>query len=165
MGTLYQLTANLQEALANMEIAESGEEIAAILSELDGLETDWTVKAADYARALRNVEADAEALDAEIKRLTARKKRTEAIAEAMKYRMKTSMKALGLEKAETPIGTWKIGKGREAVEILDPGKVPEQYLIHPAPTVSKTAVMAAYKDTGEIVPGCDIVRHETFGLR
>lgn len=165
MGTLYEITANLQDALAEMEIAESGEEIAAILAELDDIETDWTMKAADYARALRNIEADADALDAEIKRLTARKKRAETIAEAMKYRMKASMKALGLEKAETPIGTWKIGKGRESVEILDPSKVPEAYLIHPAPTVSKTAVMAAYKDTGEIVPGCDIVRHETFGLK
>ena len=67
--------------------------------------------------------------------------------------------------AETSIGTWKFGKGRESVEVRDASKVPEEYLVFAAPTVSKTAIMAAYKATGEIIPGTEIVRNESFGLK
>ena len=145
--------------------AEAGEDIAGLMARLDEIDEAWDKKADNYARLMREAEARADVAKAEAERLTARRKRAEALAESLKARMKFAMKARGLGLAETSIGTWKFGKGRESVEILDAAKVPDEYLVHPAPTVSKTAIMAAYKATGEIIPGTEITRNESFGLK
>lgn len=165
MGTLYELTAAYNAVLDAVMGAEDGDEIAALMARLDELGEAWEAKADNYARLLRETEARAEVAKAEADRLTTRRKRLEALAESLKNRMMLAMKTRGVTVAETSIGTWKIGKGREAVEILDAAKVPEEYLVYSAPSVSKTAVMAAYKATGEIVPGTEIRRNESFGLK
>lgn len=165
MGSLYDLTREYDAVLDAIMSADAGDDVAGLLSQLDEIDEAWDAKAEGYARFLREVEARAEMAKAEAARLTERKRRLEATAEGLKIRMKTAMKARGLAIAETPIGTWKIGKGRESVEIIDASKIPAEYLIHQAPTVSKTAIMAAYKADGEIVPGTEIVRNESFGLK
>lgn len=165
MGTLYELTRAYDDVLEAVMGAEAGEDIAGLMAQLDAIDEAWDAKAENYARFLRETEARAEMAKAEADRLTARKKRLEALAESLKARMKAAMKARGLGAAETSIGTWKIGKGRESVEILDASKVPDEYLVYSAPSVSKTAIMAAYKATGEIIPGTEIVRNESFGLK
>lgn len=165
MGTLYNLTTAYNEVLEAVMTAEAGDDLAGLMAQLDEIDEAWDAKAENYARFLRETEVRAEAAKTEADRLAARRKRLETLAESLKSRMKLAMKLRGLAAAETSIGTWKIGKGREAVEILDAAKVPEEYLIHPAPTVSKTAIMAAYKATGEIIPGTEIVRNETFALK
>lgn len=165
MGTLYELTTAYNAVLESVMGAEAGEDIASLLARLDEIDEAWDKKADNYARMLREVEARAELAKAEAARLTDRKRRMEAIAESLKARMMLAMKARGLGVAETSIGTWKIGKGRESVQILDASKVPEEYLVYAEPTVSKAAILTAYKATGEIIPGTEIVRNESFGLK
>lgn len=165
MGSLYDLTAAYNDILEAVMSAEAGEDIAGLMARLDEIDEAWDKKADNYARLMREAEARADVAKAEAERLTARRKRAEALAESLKTRMKFAMKARGLGLTETSIGTWKFGKGRESVEIRDASKVPDEYLVHPAPTVSKTAIMAAYKATGEIIPGTEIVRNESFGLK
>lgn len=165
MGTLYELTTAYNDVLEAVLGAEAGDDIAGLMARLDEIDEAWDAKAENYARFLRETEARAEMAKAEADRLTARKKRLEALSESLMMRMKLAMKARGLGAAETSIGTWKIGKGRESVQVLDAAAIPDEYLVHPAPTVSKTAIMAAYKATGEIIPGTEIVRNETFGLK
>ena len=165
MGTLYELTTAYNEVLDAVMGAEAGDDLAGLIARLDEIDEAWDTKAENYARFLRETEVRADAAKAEAERLTARRKRLEALEEGLLARMKFAMKARGLGIAETSIGTWKIGKGRESVQVLDAAKVPEEYLVYSAPTVSKTAIMAAYKATGEIVPGTEIVRNESFGLK
>lgn len=165
MGTLYELTTAYNAVLDAVMSAEAGDDLAGLMARLDEIDEEWDVKAENYARFLRETEVRAEAAKVEADRLTARRKRLEALEEGLLARMKFAMKARGLGIVETSIGTWKIGKGRESVKVLDASKVPEEYLVHPAPTVSKTAIMAAYKATGEIIPGTEIERNESFGLK
>lgn len=165
MGTLYELTAAYNDILEAVMSADGGDELAGLMEQLEEVDEEWGVKADNYAKFLREVEARAEMAKVEADRLTNRKKRLETLAESLKTRMKAAMKARGIENAETSIGTWKIGKGRESVEILDASKVPAEFLIAQAPTISKTAIMAAYKATGEIIPGTEIRRNESFGLK
>lgn len=163
--TLYELTAGWRDAMTALEMAETDEERETALAQLDGIDEDYTTKAAGYAMATKNMDGQIDAIDAEIKRLTALKKRRTRDREDLMNRMKNSMIETGKTTIETPIGTWKIGKGRESVQIIDAAKVPEQFLVYADPTVSKAAVMDWYKETGEVVPGTDIVRNPTFGLR
>lgn len=164
-GTLYDLTVAYNNLLEAVIGAEDGDEIAALMARLDEITEAWDVKADNYARMMREVETRAQAAKAEAERLTDRRRRLDALAESLKQRMFLAMKTRGLNSCETSIGTWKIGKGRESVEVIDAAKVPDEYLIHPAPTVSKVAIMAAYKATGEIIPGTEIRRNESFGLK
>lgn len=163
--TLYELTAGWRDAMYELEMAETDEERETALAELDGIDEDYNAKAAGYAMATKNLDGQIDALDAEIKRLTTMKKRKTRDREDLFNRMKNSMIETGKTAIETPIGTWKIGKGRESVQIIDAAKVPQQFLVYADPTVSKTAVMDWYKETGEVVPGTDIVRNPTFGLK
>ena len=158
MGTLYDLTAEYNAVLEAVIGAEDGDEIAALMARLDEITEAWDIKADNYARMMREVEARAQAAKAEAERLTDRRRRLDALAESLKQRMFVAMKTRGLPSCETSIGTWKI-------EVIDAAKVPDEYLIHPAPTVSKVAIMAAYKATGEIIPGTEIRRNESFGLK
>lgn len=163
--TLYELTAGWRDAMTALEMAETDEERETALAQLDGIDEDYTTKAAGYAMATKNLDGQIDAIDAEIKRLTALKKRRTRDREDLFNRMKNSMIETGKTTVETPIGSWKIGKGRESVQIIDAAKVPKEFLVYADPTVSKTAVMDWYKETGEVVPGTDIVRNPTFGLR
>lgn len=162
---MYELTTAYNEVLDAVMGAEAGDDLVGLMAQLDDIDEAWEMKAENYAKFLRETQARAEAAKAEADRLTARRKRLEALEESLLARMKFAMKARGLGIAETSIGTWKIGKGRESVEVLDAAKVPDEYLVYAAPTVSKTAIMAAYKATGEIVPGTEIKRNESFGLK
>lgn len=163
--TLYELSKEYMGLLDAIENSDGGDDIDSLIEQLDSVGESWNQKCDNYAKALRNIESDVDALKAEIDRLTKKKKTAEAAAEALKVRMKTAMKSLGLEKAETSIGVWKFGKGRESVQVIDPAQVPLQYKVFPAPTISKTAIMDWYKETGEIVPGAEIIRNESFGLK
>ena len=165
MATLYELTDAYNELLEAVMGAETGDEISGLIAQLDEIDEAWDVKAENYARVMKEAEARAAAAEAEAKRLTERRRRYEATVEGLKARMKMAMKLRGVGAVETPIGTWKIGKGRESVQIIDAAKVPEQFLVYADPTVSKAAVMDWYKETGEVVPGTDIVRNPTFGLK
>ena len=46
------------------------------------------------------------------------------------------------------------------MEIIDPNEVPGEYLVLQDPKVNKAAILAAYKETGEIIPGTDIIRDQ-----
>ena len=164
-NTLYELTAAYADLIEAVQETENGEEIADLLAQLDDVDKDWHAKAESYAKLLRETEARADAAKNEADRLTARRKKLNTLAEGLKARMKASMQLMGLTKAETAIGTWKIGKGRESVQVIDAIRIPMEYLMVQAPTVNKTAIMANYKATGEIVPGVEIVRNETFDLK
>ena len=165
MASLYKLTDAYNEVLDAVMGAEAGDDIPGLMAQLDEISEAWDTKADNYAKLLRETESLAEMAKAEADRLTARRKRLEALGESLTARMKDAMKQRGLGAVEPSIGTWKIGKGRESVQVSDPAKVPDEYLIHPAPTVSKSAIMAAYKATGEIIPGTEIVRNERFGMK
>lgn len=165
MATLYELTDAYNELLEAVMGAETGDEISGLIAQLDEIDEAWDVKAENYARVMKEAEARAAAAEAEAKRLTERRRRYEATVEGLKARMKMAMKLRGVGAVETAIGTWKIGKGRESVQITDASKIPVEYLVQQAPTVNKTAIMAAYKADGEIVPGTEIVRNESFTLK
>lgn len=165
MGTLYDLTDQCNRILSAILEADEGEDISLLLDRMGEAEDDWRVKVENYARMLLEVSARGEAAAKEAKRLTERKNRCEATAEALKARMMVAMQSRGLKKADTDIGSWHIRKNAPSVEIIDAAKIPAAYLVAQEPKVSKTAILAAYKRDGEIVPGTEIVQRESVSFK
>ena len=164
MKNLYELTSDYIQLYDMLEAgAETPEDEAAILAAIGETGQNLTDKAEAYARIIKNLSAEAEAFKAEEKRLSARRKACENGVERLKANMLLTMQTLGADKLKTSIGTWAVQKNPWSCEVTDLEKVPFEFLILQPPTVDKKAILAAFKETGEIFDGVDI--RQTEGVR
>jgi hypothetical protein len=161
--TIYELTgrmAALQDALAG-EI--DPEEESDILAEMEITAEDIEDKLDGYARIMRNLTAESNALKAEADRLRARKTAIDNHIEWIKSNVQSAMCAAGMAKAKTSIGAWGIQKNPHSVIVTDESEIPEVYRIPQPDKIDSRAIIAAYKQDGEIVPGTQVI--QTEGLR
>lgn len=163
--TLYELTAEYAAIMAALEAETEEEYQEELLADLAALNEDIAQKGEGYARVIRNMEAEADGLAAEIKRLQAMKKRREDAIERMKAGLLEAMRTAGADKLQTSIGKWSRRLNPPSVDILDAAKVPEKYLVYKDPDVDKRAILQIYKSEGEIIPGTKIVRKESVSFR
>ena len=95
--TLYELTDQYRWLQTMVEDPELDEEVLAdALNDING---DYNEKIDGYCRIVKNLEADAEALKKEAKRLSERQKSIESRVAWLKARMYESMKAVGVSEA------------------------------------------------------------------
>lgn len=163
MASLYELSGQYVAVLTALDLCEDDTEEQQLLSQLDELSGDIADKGEAYARILRNEQAEADAFAAEIKRLTARKAAKERTIAHLKENLLGAMRLTGTTQLATGIGKWRIQKNPASVAVLDEAAIPTEYLIPQPAKVDKRAILAAYKETGEIPEGTDIV--QTDGLR
>ena len=163
MAALYTLTDNYQALLDALSVAETEDEATAIWAQLDGLEEDITDKAEAYARIMRNKQAEAAACKAEIDRLTDMKRRAEAAVDHLKERMLDCLERTGASAIQTGIGKWYTQKNPLSCDVTDEAAIPKEFKIPQPDKIDKKAILAAFKDTGEIIPGTDVV--QTLGIR
>lgn len=165
MATLYELAADLRDLYEALDECETEDQVNELMDAAITAGDNLKDKADGYVRFMRSLQADAETLDAEIKRLQQRKKRREDAVERLKERMLDAMKLAGLEKIETPLGKWSRRMAPWSVTITDPEDVPEMYLIPQPPTIDRKAILRDFKATGEVLPGCDYQQREYVMLR
>ena len=163
--TLYELTAEYAAIMAALEAETEEEYQEELLNDLAALNEDIAEKGEGYARVIRNMEAEADGLAAEIKRLQGMKKRREDAIERMKAGLLEAMKTAGADKLQTTIGKWSRRLNPPSVVILDPKLVPSEYLIHREPDIDKFGILAEYKASGKIAAGTNIVRKESVSFR
>lgn len=149
--TLYEMTnqaAALYELLAAEEIDEQ--------VYCDTLESIGAEEKIDsYCKIVRTIEADNTAIDAEIARLTAIKKRNIKSIARMKTALDGFMRATNSDKQKTPLFTVSYKKS-DAVEITDLSAVPEIYInVKTERNPDKMAIKKAIK-SGEKVPGAEL---------
>lgn len=104
---LYDLTGDIlkvQNILETGEVADA-ELLADVLADTTA---DYEEKIENYAKVVKNLSADVDALKAEEKRLTTRRKALENNIEALKARMFDSMKATGKTKIKGSVFTVSI---------------------------------------------------------
>lgn len=158
--TLYELTQEYTELVAALESAEDEEFAAELEGRLAALSEDIGAKGEGYARVLKNMQAEADALAAEIQRLQGLKKRRETVMDRMKKGILEAMQAAGARRLNTSIGSWSVRKNPPSVEIVDPGKIPAVFLIPQEPKIDKRAILAAWKADEGIADGAEIVLTE-----
>ena len=152
MSTLYELTSDYMELLSMAEDPDIDPQ--AFADTLEGIEGALEDKAEGYAKAMRMLEADAAACDAESKRLRNKKQTIENNIRRMKSALQNAMQVTGKTKFKTPLFSFGIQKNPASVvmdeENLD--NIPERFLIPQDPVIDKKAIKDALK-AGEDLDG------------
>ena len=156
--TLYALSErynNVAELIGDETIPE--EAIKTALEEIDG---DIEVKVSNGIGLLKAMQYRAEAVQEEIKRLTAYKKAIEKRIETVEGVYMDGLKRLARTSVSTPRGDMKIRKNPPSVVLTDETRIPEKFKKQKIEiTTDKTAVKEALKN-GETVEGAMLVQKE-----
>ena len=114
---LYDITGDvlqLQELLESDEVVDT-ELLKDVLADTT---EDYEIKLEAYAKVIKNLSANVDAIKAEVDRLTTRKKALENNITALKNRMYESMKATGTTKVKGDIFTISIQKNGGRIPVI-----------------------------------------------
>lgn len=162
--TLYELTAAYQDVWRLVD--DDDADLDALEDTLQAIEAAINVKARNIAIIIRQLSAQAAALDAEIKRLQARKQTAENRAKWLKNYLQTQMELAGNDKVKTDLYTIAIQKNPPAVVIRDDTAIPAEYrIVIPEQHVPDKKRIAAALMAGQSVPGAELVQGRSLRIR
>lgn len=164
-------------------ISENGDEIcdenayrdemfAAWYDTLEGIEGEFNAKAENIGVYIKQLKAEKEAIDAEIKSLRTRSAAKERQMDSLKDYLINCMDEMQLAKIDQPRAKISIRNNAESAQILDEKALIEwaqthdrdDLLTYHTPDVSKTAVKNAIK-SGEEIPGASVGRSRSVVVR
>ncbi len=161
--TIYQIEQSYNQ-LAE-ELIDNGGEITPELSEALAItEEQLQNKSVAYSFVIKQMDADVEIIDAEIKRLQSAKKQREKASEYLKERIKHAMDLFSIDEIKTPLVKINFRKS-ETVEVQDVNALPSLYkVVKVTEQADKAAIKAALKD-GVDVAGCSIATHHNLQIK
>lgn len=165
MTKLYELTEAYVELLSQIEDCETEAEEEQIIIMLNQISDDIARKADAIARMVRNLTAESDGYEVEIKRMQKRKKTTDNMIQRLKDHIMFSMGIAGANELHTTIGKWRLQKNPPKAVVLDESKVPEEFFVEQPPKLMTSLILQNWRDTGEIPEGCDIVQTEGVRFR
>ncbi len=142
--TLRELTQDMLDILALAEEGELDEE--ALKDTFEGVEGAFEDKCDGYAEVIAELNADADKLKAEIKRLTERKSTIENNISKIKSNLEFAMRTVGKEKFKTEMHSFGIQKNGGLRPLLITGFVPMEFYTTPEPVVDNNKVREFLKD-------------------
>ena len=120
---------------------------------LDSIEDAIEEKASNIVKVVECLAGDVSVLDAEIKRLQARKKAITGNQERLKEYLRYNMEATGINKIKHPLFNITLGRPTVTAEVVDIDFIPDEYVTTEVVSkADKKAILKALKD-GEEVPG------------
>lgn len=152
MANLYEITQDYMTILAMMEDPELDPKTLA--DTMEAVEGELEVKAENYAKVMKNLEADVSAIKAEIDRLFERKKTIENNIKRMKQPLQVSMETTGKTKFKTELFSFSVRNNAPKV-VMDEEyieNVPERFLKYSEPTINRSAIKEAIQN-GEDLEG------------
>lgn len=162
MANLYEITErynNLLELLDNEEITQD-----ILNSALNEVQDEFNEKALNIVKFIKNLESDVNGLDAEEKRLKAKKMAYKNKIEGLKKYLESGMIFSGLKKLNLGVFNISIAKNPPSLNILDEKLIPKEYLIEQAPKIDNTAIKNAIKE-GKEIAGCELVQKESLRIK
>ena len=153
---LYDI-AEIYENLENID-----DEVA-VAAAMDSVDAALEEKLESTAKVIRNLEAEADGLEAEEKRLKARKMAVKNRIADIKGYVQQNLEAMGKDKVTSGIFKWSIQVNAPSVNILDESLIPDDYWKierKPMKTEIKKAIEA-----GELTEGAELVRTKSLRLR
>ena len=125
MASIYELNRDYQEVAALLDTAETEEELQAINDTLDAISDELDVKLENSAKFIKNLDADIDGLDKEIKRLKLIKKRKAALIERLKLNCDNAMKLN--DETTKKVGTFTFSYRKSEKTIVDDvNKLPDE---------------------------------------
>jgi hypothetical protein len=129
MSTLYELKEEFKMLLDMMEDDSIDEEM--IQNSLEGIECEIEIKAEGYAKILKELEGQAEAVRKEISRLDDKYGKIVANMDRLKTNLKIAMNETGKKKIQTDLFTISVCKNGGKIPLIidgvDINEVPEKY--------------------------------------
>lgn len=161
--TIYQIEQSYNQ-LAE-ELIENGGELSPSLAEALAItEEQLQNKSVAYSFVIKQMDADIDIIDAEIKRLQALKKQREKASEYLKERIKHAMDTFQIDEIKTPLVKINFRKS-ETVEVDDVNQLPAAFkVVKVTEQADKAAIKAALKD-GVEVTGCRIETHRNLQIK
>ena len=160
--TLYELTneyKRLYDMAEEMDLSPDD-----LKDTLDGMDEELSEKADGYGKVIRQMEADSDAIDAEIKRLQGRKKTIKSNIDRMKSFLKIAIEEAGKKEICGELFKFKIRKNPPKLEILNESLVPKEFRIPQPDKIDKRAIMNEIRASGP-VDWAEIVREESLQMR
>ena len=158
---LFNITQNyltLAEQLGEGELTPDLEQ-ALIINEAELKE-----KAVNYGYAIKQMEHEANAIDTEIKRLQALKKRATTSIERMETAISNAMQLYGIDKVDSSFIKLSFRKS-ESVEVINEAQLTEQFTTTKTTvTPNKVAIKEALK-AGEVVEGAVLVTNLNLQIK
>jgi len=158
---LYELTSNFNQL---QQIIEDGADQEAIHDTLQAIDEAIDDKVQGAALLIRNIEAQAEAIKVEEKRLADRRKFFENNCKNIKDYLYQQMVAVDKRRVKGALVTVGIQKNPASLEIAADAAIPPEYMITQEPKVDKKALLAAVKD-GMQWDGITIKQGESVRIR
>ena len=164
---LYEITAqyqNIYALLQNPEFAENED----ILTALDQIEDAFENKAQQTIFMMKNIEAEIDQIDTEIKRLQAMKKARQNNIDRIKNRLRENMKAVGMSKLNCGLFSLSYRlQEANAVELDETEFLAnnlDEDLVTVKVTPNKTEIKRRLKNGEEII-GARLVDSEVLTIR
>lgn len=152
--TLRDISTDILELTDQLADAQDSTEVDALMQELESLELQREAKLENIAYVRIQQKSDAKAIDAEIKRLQARKKALDAAGNRLDIYVLDQMSRAGIKTHKGHLASITVAKSPVSCEVIDLEAIPEEYI----ETVTETRILRSqaikhYKETGEILPG------------
>lgn len=159
--TLYEINAALEAAYDAAVDPDTGEIInEAAAQALDNLSMAKDDKIENIALWIKNLNAEADAINAEKKKLAARQAAAENKAESLKRYLSGALAGEKFKTARVAISYRK----SESVQIDEGAKLPLELMTTPKPVPNKTAIKEALK-AGEVIEGVCLVTNNNIQIR
>lgn len=161
--TIYQIEQNYKQ-LAEQLIDNDGELTTELAEQLAITEEQLQNKSVAYSFVIKQMDADIDIIDAEIKRLQAAKKQREKATEYLKDRIKHAMDLFSIEEIKTPLVKINFRKS-ESVEVENVNALPYAYkTVKVVETADKVAIKEAIKNGADII-GCRLVANKNLQIK
>lgn len=160
MATLYDLTGEMLLLYQMMEDPDADDD--AILDTMESVNYEIEDKADGYAKIIKMLNAEAEAIKKEEKRLEARRKSLENRSDKLKKALEESMIVLKMPKIKTLLFSFSIQKNPPSVNII--GKIPERFLIPQEPKVDTRGIIDYCKEHGN-TEYAELTQSESLRIR
>lgn len=157
---LYELT-EAWAAIQDMIDAEDTED-KQIISALENIDEAIDQKADGYGRMIKNLQAQAEVVKVEEKRLAAKRQTLENQAKRLQKHLESAMIATNKRKINTELFVFSVQKNAPSLADFDEAIVPEEYW-KVTRSVDRSALLKAVKD-GE-VEGIGLKQTESLRIR
>jgi hypothetical protein len=127
MPALYEIAKDIQAIMIRLDDGD-GELSPEMAGSLDGLEMAFEAKVDNVLRYRAEMDAAANVIDAEIKRLTVLRDGYRRRAETLRSYVFRAMQALGLERVRCKLfSCWVQKNGRPSIELTAAAEVPDPY--------------------------------------
>lgn len=158
---LYDLTDNFNKVYNQIQ---AGEDSEVYLDTLNSIEEAIEEKAIGYAKVIKNIESDNQALAEEIKRLQGRKSSNENAIKNLKSNLQDSMEQTGKTVFKTPLFSFGIQNNKESTNITDETKIPDHYFNEQPKKLDKRRLLEDMQN-GEEIEGADIKQTRSLRIR